>query len=107
MKLALLCAVAADKKSGRALTPLLPYNEAIADFKRRNASGIGHSPELPILEVWTGSGTVKSAKFDRFPLTAEDKKAAQKAKAAADAKAKEEAEAKAKADPDASGKTTE
>lgn len=106
MKIAAIFLIAANKKSGRAVTELLPYDQALKEFKEAVNYGVGHSEEFPTIELWSASGTSKSHKFRRFQADviaekrakeAADKAAAiEREKAAAEAAAAAAAEAAAK-----------
>lgn len=63
MKLALLMALAADKRSGAPLGDALPYDQALAEFKRCTTGGVAPHHEFPILEVWSGGSPSKTFRF--------------------------------------------
>jgi hypothetical protein len=93
MKLALLIALSADKRSGQPLTPeLVPFDEGLKAFKQMVESGTGPAP---VVELWSGGRVVKAARFKRVqePVESPDADAA----AAAEKAAAEAAEAEAKA----------
>ena len=67
MKLGLIIALSSDRKSGQVIDGPLPYDAALKQFKSAVAGGVGIAPELPNLEVWTGSGgRVKHHTFRKF-----------------------------------------
>jgi hypothetical protein len=69
MKLALLIALSADKRSGHPLTPEMePFDQALAKFKGMVEKGVGAAPTV---ELWSGGRVVKSARFKVLEQSAE------------------------------------
>jgi hypothetical protein len=80
MKLALLIALSADKRSGHPLTPEMePFDQALAKFKVMVEKGVGAAPTV---ELWSGGRVVKSARFKVVEQSAEAAAAAEAAEAA-------------------------
>lgn len=92
MKLALLIALSADKRTGMPLGKVAPFDVTLAEWKHKVAAGVAPTDTLTVLEVWGTGGVAKTHRFKDTPTSV---KAA--AKAEADAKAKAEADAKAEA----------
>ena len=61
MRTALLVALAPDLKSGHALTDVLPYDQAKAQFKDLCEAGVALDPAYPVLQIW--AGTVKTRRL--------------------------------------------
>lgn len=65
MKIAILLVLAEDRKSGQTITPVLPLDEAKAQFKALCEAGVSPVPGLPVLELW--DGRVKSRRLKGTP----------------------------------------
>lgn len=65
MKIAILLVLAEDRKSGQTITPVLPLDEAKAQFKALCEAGVSPVPGLPVLELW--EGRVKSRRLKGTP----------------------------------------
>lgn len=68
MKIAILLVLAEDRKSGQTITPVLPLDEAKAQFKALGEGGVSPVPGMPVLELW--EGRVKSRRLKGTPSTA-------------------------------------
>jgi hypothetical protein len=68
MKIAILLVLAEDRKSGQTITPVLPLDEAKAQFKALSEAGVSPVPGLPVLELW--EGRVKSRRLKGTRSTA-------------------------------------
>jgi hypothetical protein len=89
MKLALLIALSADKRSGHPLTPEMePFDQALAKFKAMVEKGVGAAPTV---ELWSGGRVVKSARFKVVEQSAEAAAAAEAAAEVAEVAAAEKA----------------
>jgi hypothetical protein len=63
MKTAILVAMAENGRSGRPLSGVLPYDQAVSQFKAAVDRAESPDPEFPVLEIW--SGEVRSRRFKK------------------------------------------
>ena len=63
MKTAILVAMAENGRSGRPLSGVLPYDQAVSQFKAAIDRGESPDPEFPVLEIWAGE--VRSRRFKK------------------------------------------
>lgn len=65
MKLALLVALAEDRRSGRVISQdLVPYDQGLKLFKEAVNDGLAPAADLPNLELWTAAGFTKCVRFN-------------------------------------------
>jgi hypothetical protein len=67
MKTAILVLVSEDKKQGQPLTGVLPYDEAVAEYKALCEANVSPIAEFPVLQIWVPAA--KSRRLKGGPVT--------------------------------------
>ena len=67
MKTAILVLVSEDKKQGQPLTGVLPYDEAVAEYKALCEANVSPIAEFPVLQIWVPAA--KSRRLKGAPVT--------------------------------------